>query len=63
MNEDVKNVGLLTMNGKIASGISCSALKWKFDNCYGLKRWSTTVQNLPGHIGKQCRERYDYRVV
>lgn len=29
-------------------------------NEYGPKKWSTIAQHLPGRIGKQCRERYDY---
>ena len=24
---------------------------------YGAKKWSVIAQNLPGRIGKQCRER------
>lgn len=24
---------------------------------YGAKKWSIIAQNLPGRIGKQCRER------
>lgn len=32
-------------------------------NKYGPKKWSTIAQHLPGRIGKQCRERYDYSVV
>lgn len=31
VNEDAQNVDILTVNGKIASGISCSAVKWKLD--------------------------------
>ncbi|KAL6533919.1 hypothetical protein OROHE_013752 [Orobanche hederae] len=27
-------------------------------NKYGPKKWSTIAQNLPGRIGKQCRERW-----
>lgn len=26
-------------------------------NKYGAKKWSVIAQNLPGRIGKQCRER------
>lgn len=27
-------------------------------NKYGAKKWSVIAQNLPGRIGKQCRERW-----
>lgn len=29
-------------------------------NKFGPKKWSTIAQSLPGRIGKQCRERYDF---
>ena len=28
-------------------------------NKYGAKKWSVIAQNLPGRIGKQCRERWN----
>lgn len=31
VNEDTKNVDILTVNGEVAAGMSCSAIKWKLN--------------------------------
>lgn len=60
VNEDAQNVDILTVNGKIASGISCSAVKWKLDMISLISSFSS-VLHLSWDIlfelmGKECSQ-------
>ncbi|KAH7550461.1 hypothetical protein JRO89_XS13G0195400 [Xanthoceras sorbifolium] len=43
INEDTKNVDILTVSGEIAPGISCSAVKWKLDMILLISSFSSVL--------------------
>lgn len=60
VNEDAQNVDILTVNGKIASGISCSAGKWKLDMISLISSFSSVLHVswdiLFEIMGKECSQ-------